>query len=234
MTLNDQVLPELLRVRGELAKLRACTIHVGIQGAGKDFEGSQITVENEILTIAHVHEYGATIHAKKAKNLCIPIHKESYDKSPRDFPDLHFIKSKRGYLLGVTEDETKRRKKSKSHDDYGVDDKQLKILFLLLPSVTIPERSFIRAGYDANRDNLEAEFQKAIGKIVHEGWTAQQAADYIGGAAVGFIRMYVNKSENFTPKGDIQKERAPSWADSPLTVTNRLLNSITWKVEGME
>ena len=146
MTLNDQVLPELKRIRAELAKLRACTIHVGIQG----------NADSEILTIARVHEYGATIHAKNAKNLCIPIHKESYDKSPRDFPDLFFIRSSGGYLLGVEEDKTKRRKKSSAHDDYGVDDKQLKLLFLLLPSVTIPERSFIRAGFDANRDRLAA------------------------------------------------------------------------------
>ena len=109
MTLNDQVLPELKRIRAELAKLRACTIHVGIQG----------DADSEILTIARVHEFGATITPKNAKNLCIPIHKESYDKSPRDFPDLFFIRSSGGYLLGVEEDKTRRRKKSSAHDDYG-------------------------------------------------------------------------------------------------------------------
>lgn len=224
MTLNDQVLPELKRIRAELAKLRACTIHVGIQG----------DADSEILTIARVHEYGATIHAKNAKNLCIPIHKESYDKSPRDFPDLFFIRSSGGYLLGVEEDKTRRRKKSSAHDDYGVDDKQLKLLFLLLPSVTIPERSFIRAGFDANRDRLAEVCQSQVAAIIHGRKTAEQAAEWIGGKAVDFIHKFMKDSGNFTPKGKIQKERAPSWANSPLTVTKRMFNSITWKVEGLE
>ena len=71
MTLNDQVIPELKRIRDELEKLKTFTIHVGIQG----------DADSEILTIARVHEFGATIHAKNAKNLCIPINKLSYDKS---------------------------------------------------------------------------------------------------------------------------------------------------------
>ena len=224
MTLNDQVLPELKRIRAELAKLRACTIHVGIQG----------NADSEILTIARVHEYGATIHAKNAKNLCIPIHKESYDKSPRDFPDLFFIRSSGGYLLGVEEDKTRRRKKSSAHDDYGVDDKQLKLLFLLLPSVTIPERSFIRAGFVANREKLAEVCQSQVAAIIHGRKTADQAAEWIGGKAVDFIHEFMSESGNFTPKGRIQKERAPSWANSPLTVTKRMFNSITWKVEGLE
>ena len=224
MTLNDQVLPELRRIRAELARLNACTIHVGIQG----------DADSEILTIARVHEFGATITPKNAKNLCIPIHKESYDKSPRDFPDLFFIRSSGGYLLGVEEDKTRRRKKSSAHDDYGVDDKQLKLLFLLLPSVTIPERSFIRAGFDANREKLAEVCQSQVAAIIHGRKTADQAAEWIGGKAVDFIHEFMSESGNFTPKGRIQKERAPSWANSPLTVTKRMFNSITWKVEGLE
>lgn len=229
MTLNDQVLPELLRIRGELEKLRACTIHVGIQG----------DADSDILMIAHVHEYGATIKAKNAKNLCIPINKLSYDKSPRDFDSqgLFFFRSHNGFLLAAIpkQGKKKRRKKKGEAEGGGEEQDDIELLFLLLPSVTIPERSFIRAGFDANRDNLAAEFQKVIGKIMHEGWTAERAANYIGGAAVGFIRKYINDAGHFKPKGKIQRERSgSSFADSPLVVTNRLLNSITWKVEGME
>ena len=225
MTLNDQVLPELKRIRAELARLNACTIHVGIQG----------DADSEILTIARVHEFGATITPKNAKNLCIPIHKESYDKSPRDFPDLFFIRSSGGYLLGVEEDKTRRRKKSSAHDDYGVDDKQLKLLFLLLPSVTIPERSFIRAGFDANRDKLAEVCRSQIDAIIHGRKTAEQAAEWIGGKAVDFIHEFMKDTSNFKPKGKIQRERSgSSSADSPLVVTKRMFNSITWKVEGLE
>lgn len=227
MTLNDQVLPELLRIRGELEKLRACTIHVGIQG----------DADSDILTIAHVHEYGATIHAKNAKNLCIPINKLSYDKSPRDFDTqgLFFFRSQNGFLLAAIPKQKKRRRRKKGEGEGGGEEQDdIELLFLLLPSVTIPERSFIRAGYDANRDRLAAECEKAVAQILFSGWDAKKAAEWIGGKAVDFIHEYMTDSGNFEPKGDIQKERAPSWANSPLTVTKRMFNSITWKVEGME
>lgn len=46
-----------------------------------------------------------------------------------------------------------------------------------------------------------------------------------------FIHEFMSDASNFEPKGRIQKERAPSWANSPLVVTKRLFNSVTWKVE---
>ena len=230
MTLNDQVLPELRRIRAELEKLKACTIHVGIQG----------DADSEILTIARVHEYGATIHAKNAKNLCIPINKLSYDKSPRDFESegLFFFKSHNGFLLAaIPKPGTKRRKKRRKKGEGeagGEEENDIELLFLLLPSVTIPERSFIRAGFDANRDRLAEACQSQVAAIIHGRKTAEQAAEWIGGKAVDFIHEFMSDSGNFTPKGRIQKERVPSWANSPLTVTKRMFNSITWKVEGLE
>ena len=217
MKFSDRITPELLRIKGELEQLQKLRIKVGIQD----------DADSEILTIARVHEYGAVIHAKQAKNLCIPINKESYDKSPRDFPDLFVIRSKNGYLLGVTA--KKPRKRKKKGDEGPSDD--LNLLFLLLPSVTIPERSFIRAGYDANRNLLADVCQQAMGKIIHEKWDAHKAAEWIGGKAVDLIHEFMSDASNFEPKGRIQKERAPSWANNPLTVTKRLFNSVTWKVE---
>lgn len=222
MRLSDKITPELLRIKGELEKLQKLRIKVGIQG----------DADSEILTIARVHEYGAVIHAKQAKNLCIPISEESYDKSPRDFPDLFFIRSDKGYLLGVVEDKTKkRRRKTKQHSDYGVDDGGLKILFLLLPSVTIPERSFIRAGYDANRDRLSEVCLDAVSDIIRGQKDAWAAAEWIGGKAVDLIHEFMSDASNFQPKGKIQRERNSGTADNPLVVTKRLFNSVTWKVE---
>ena len=212
MKLSDRVTPELLRIKGELEQLQKLHIKVGIQG----------DADSEILTIARVHEYGAVIHAKQAKNLCIPINKESYDKSPRDFQDLFFIRSKDGYLFGVTA--KKGRKNTENANN-------LNFLFLLLPSVTIPERSFIRAGFDHNKNELAQLVQQAVADIYQGKTTARQAADWIGGQAVGLIQQFMSEAGNFTPKGSIQRARAPSYADSPLMVTGRLRNSITWKVE---
>lgn len=211
MKTKDEVIPFLKKVRDEMELLGRLRIKVGIQG----------DADSDILTIARVHEYGATITAKSAKNLCIPINPQSYDKSPRDFPDLFFITSEAGYVFGVIE---KQRKRKKGGDD-------LVFLFLLLPSVTIPERSFIRAGYDANKDKLTEIVQAEVSEIYQGRQTARKAAEWIGGKAVELIQQYMEEASHFTPKGNIQRARAPSYADKPLIVTGRLRNSITFKVE---
>lgn len=212
MRVNDEIVPYLRKVKAEMEALNKLRIKVGIQG----------DADSELLMIANVHEYGATITAKNARNLCIPIHKDSYDKSPRDFQDLFFIRSKDGYLFGVTA--KKGRKNTENANN-------LNFLFLLLPSVTIPERSFIRAGFDHNKEALAQLVQEAVADIYQGKTTARQAAEWIGGQAVGLIQQFMSEARNFTPKGSIQRERAPSYADSPLMVTGRLRNSITWKVE---
>ena len=212
MRVNDEIVPYLRKVKAEMEALNKLRIKVGIQG----------DADSELLMISNVHEYGATITAKNARNLCIPIHKDSYDKSPRDFQDLFFIRSKDGYLFGVTA--KKGRKNTENANN-------LNFLFLLLPSVTIPERSFIRAGFDHNKEALAQLVQEAVADIYQGKTTARQAAEWIGGQAVGLIQQFMSEAGNFTPKGSIQRERAPSYADSPLMVTGRLRNSITWKVE---
>ena len=113
----------------------------------------------------------------------------------------------------------------------GSEGDNLKFLFLLLPSVTRPERSFIRAGYDSNKNRLSEVVKDQVSEIIFNRKTATEAAEYIGGKAVDFIREFINDASNFKPKGNIQKERHPSWANSPLIVTGRLRNSITWKIE---
>ena len=209
MDVNDTITPFLKKVRDEMATLNRLKIKVGIQG----------DADSEILTIARVHEYGATITAKSTKNLCIPIHADSYGKSPRDFQDLIFVRSDAGYLFGAVKKGGRR----------GGDN--LKFLFLLLPSVTIPERSFIRAGYDHSKNALTEIVQNEIAEIYRGKQTARGAAEWIGGKAVELIQEYMTDASHFTPKGSIQRARAPSYADSPLMVTGRLRNSITYKVE---
>ena len=213
MSGSGDLILHLKQVRDELAALNRLKIKVGIQG----------DADSEILTIARVHEYGATITAKRAKNLCIPIHKKSRGKSPRDFPGLFFIQSHAGYLFGVVDKSLKRRNKNEEDN--------LLFLFLLLPSVTIPERSFIRAGFDHNKDALALLVRQQIAEIYQGRQTARGAAEWIGGQAVGLIQQYINDASHFTPKGSLQREAAPSWADSPLVVTGRLRNSITFKIE---
>ena len=131
--IRDTLRPELERIKTELKALQALKIHVGIQGDADSY----------LLMIAGVHEYGATIRAKNVKNLAIPISREAEGKSPRDFQGLFFITSEEGHLFGVTD---------KGNGKFN-------FLFLLLPSVTIPERSFIRGSFDPREERTRGGLQ---------------------------------------------------------------------------
>ena len=101
MTVNDNISDELDRITRELERLGKMKITIGIQGvAGKNVQGETIKAEADIMTIAGVHEFGATIKAKNVKNLAIPIAKKAIGKSPLDFDNLFFIRSEAGYLFG--------------------------------------------------------------------------------------------------------------------------------------
>ena len=167
--IKDTVRPELQRIKTELSALGKLTIHVGIQG----------TAGSDILTIAGVHEYGATIRAKNVKNLAIPLDKKSEGKSPRDFPGLFFIREKdTGNLFGVT----------------SAGKEKLNFLFLLCPS-------------DTGQSELEAACRAAVDHIMLEGGTAKEAAEIIGARAVAMTQQYILDGID-PPKSDIAMNTA--------------------------
>ena len=86
--LKDGFRADMERIKRELTALQGVSIHVGILGdAGSD-----------ILMIAGVHEYGATVSAKNVKHLAIPLNMEAKNAgSPRKFNDLRFIPISPGY-----------------------------------------------------------------------------------------------------------------------------------------
>lgn len=246
MEIEDNVTPEIERITAELQKLKGMTIHVGIQnGNAKGAAGEDKDTPADILTIAGVHEFGATIKAKNVSNLAIPIADKAIGKSPRDFEGLFFIRSKAGYLFGCISPKRKGTPKQsgrpkdtkprlhKPGPGKPPDKKEedIEYLFILFPSVDIPERSFIRAGYEANKDVLEDACRKAISGIVFNGWDALTAANHIGMTAVGCIQMYLNTPSNFDMKGSITKSTS-KWPNSPLVESGRLRNSITYVIEG--
>lgn len=225
--LRDTVRPELARIKRELEALRSMKIHVGIMGdSGSD-----------LLMIAHVHEYGATITAKKVKNLTIPLTKEAKEAgSPRAFSDLEWIP---GRQPGVSFLARKRRRKARgkqhrevtstieTRDEYDPDDYDW--LYMLVHSVNIPERSFIRASFDTGKAKLSEACKEAVTNIIRKGWTAQQAADYVGRLATEMTRQYMNGG---LEPGKANVTKLTTTQEQPLYDTGRLIGSIAYKVEG--
>lgn len=245
--IEDEITPELDRIVRELKKLEGMSIHIGIQGdSGYDASGAgKPGAPADILTIANVNEFGATIKAKNVKNLAIPIAKKAIGKSPLDFPGLFFIRSKNGLLFGCISPkrrgtEPKRKsspsnKEPKKHkpSEKPVPKKQddIEFLFILMESTTIPERSFIRAGYDNNRQVIEDMAAIAVQNVIFAGWDAETAANNIGMSIVGIIQMYMNQPFHFKGKSSVTKATS-NWPDNPLVETGRLRNSITYRIEG--
>lgn len=225
--LRDTVRPELARIKRELAALRSLQIHVGIMGDS----------ESDLLMIAHVHEYGATITAKNVRNLTIPLTDEAKKAgSPRSFNDLEWVP---GRQPGVSFLVRPRKRKARSKDHRTVTDtistrseydpRDYDWLYMLVKSVNIPERSFIRASFDAGRAELSAACKEAVTNIIRKGWTAQQAADHVGKIATNMTRQFMNAGLE-PPKSKITK--LTTTQEQPLFDTGRLIGSIAYKVEG--
>ena len=105
--LKDGFRADIERIKRELTALQGVSIHVGILGdAGSD-----------ILMIAGVHEYGATISAKNVKHLAIPLNMEAKNAgSPRKFNDLRFIPISPGYgIRGQAQGDHRRAVDSSRH-----------------------------------------------------------------------------------------------------------------------
>lgn len=209
---KDTFRPEMARIKRELEALRKMTVHVGIMGdAGSD-----------LLMIAGVHEYGATIRAKNVKHLSIPLTKEAKDAgSPRNIPNLTFVPISPGYGYLVRE-KPKAKGKEYSPDNYDW-------LYMLVKSVEIPERSFIRGSYDAGQKQLEDLCKEAVDGIIRQGWTAQEAADHVGKWALEMTRNYFNTKLK-PEKSELTQRTTTQY--QPLYDTGRLYRSITYRVEG--
>lgn len=225
--LRDTVRPELARIKRELAALRSLQIHVGIMGDS----------ESDLLMIAHVHEYGATITAKNVRNLTIPLTDEARKAgSPRSFNDLEWVP---GRQPGVSFLVRPRKRKARSKDHRTVTDtistrseydpRDYDWLYMLVKSVNIPERSFIRASFDAGRAELSAACKESVTNIIRKGWTAQQAADHVGKIATNMTRRFMNAGLE-PPKSKITK--LTTTQEQPLFDSGRLIGSIAYKVEG--
>ena len=244
---KDTITPWIERTKRELEDFRRMTIRVGIQSGGDQFDRQGQRVEGadaKLLTIAFVQEFGAHIHPRHAKNLAIPLCKEADGKSPGDFQDLHTAVSAEGHVFLVREPGKGTPKKTYSSKkptpsttsiatkrDYKHQDdtKEIEYLFLLLPSVHIPERSFLRAGFDTGKAALEATYKRELGNIVSGQKTALEAAQGIGAFGVSMIQNFI-QSGQLKEKSDITKETSVA-RNSPLKNTGVLYNSITYTIE---
>lgn len=199
----EQILEEFNRLKTACQKMEQQKILVGIVGSGES---------STVMAIAHAHEYGATIRPKEKKYLAIPLTKEAETAgTPTVFNDLRFVNAKGGNLLMVRD---KKNGKSEA-------------MFLLVKSVTLPERSFIRASFDDGKDKLEEIIGAQVSKVLTGQTSAEAAANAIGAQAAQMVQSYIDEN-HVTPKSKFSKKQIHTTLYETGT---HIRDRITWKVE---
>lgn len=191
--------PEMTKT---LKKLGKSQIKVGIFGDS----GA------ELVKIARAHEYGVTIKPKKGKYLAIP-NKVAKGRNPGDFKDLVFIPSKSGGLL------VKKSKGKKTQNE---------IYFFLVKQVVIPQRSFIRAGFDKNIGDITKKIVKLTPDVLISKIDPDTFADMIGLEFAGLIQKELRGVKS-PPNAPLTKQNKGS--SNPLIDTGRMVGAIRHKVE---
>lgn len=167
--------------------------------------------DSEVLMYASVNEFGCNIEAKNTKNLAIPISKKARGKSPREFHDLFTLKTDDGSLYLV-------REKGKD---------KLEFLYWLTKSVKIPERSFIRGGFDENQTKINAKAIRLLKQVLSFELDVTTFYELLGEYIVDVLAKHLTKLKD-PPDSNITT--GVKGSSNPLIDTGRLRDSITFKV----
>lgn len=207
----ERLLEDFNRTKAACQEMEQKKILVGIIGGKAD---------SETMAIAHAHEYGATIKPKKGKYLAIPLTKEAEAAgSPREFNDLRFVPASNGNLLMV-------RDKKGANGKTGSE-----AMYLLTKSVTLPERSFIRASFDAQQNELCEIVAQQVSKVLEGQTTVDAAANKIGAGSVQLVQKFISDNR-VKPSSSNKSKFAYNTQHTTLFETgNHIYNKIAYEVE---
>lgn len=177
---------------------------------GKKIEVGSFEGENAWL--ASIHEYGCDIRPKNAKYLTVPVSPKARGKSAGDFNDLYFIEDKDG-------DKFLARDKGKN---------EIEILYWLTDHVKIPERSFLRTGFDKNIDRVNKTIDKMLNSLLNGNLSEDDFCDVIGQTLSSKIKTYARDLK--TP-ANARVTTEVKGTNNPLVDTGQMIRSITWRVE---
>ena len=95
--------------------------------------------------------------------------------------------------------------------------------------IRIPERSFIRAGYDTNKNKIKKDTEKLIRKVVAMELNPSVAAELLGDITKGYIQEFaIGISDPPNAESTIKAKGS----SNPLVDTGQMIGSIDYKVKG--
>jgi len=97
------------------------------------------------------------------------------------------------------------------------------------PSIYVPERSFLRAGFDKHFEEIASKSEELAKQVLRGHLDAEAALDALGAFLAGKLQEYITDlSEPPLQESTIRGRRFGG--ANPLVDTGRLRQSITWKV----
>lgn len=169
----------------------------------------KVGVTGEHAWLAGIHEFGCTIKPR-GKYLTVPCSPKAVGKKASEFSDLWVYTAKSGEKFLVR--------------NVGKD--RFECLYWLAKSVTIPERSFLRAGFDENK---EKAIKQGIRVLKNTDFSADEVLNVIGETLRDEIKNYAKKLKE-PPKSAITKATSKG-KDNPLIQTGEMIESIVHEVE---
>lgn len=208
MTITIRSTNHIPRLRRVLRELGRTEIQVGVFGHDSNVDEG----DANIVTIARVHEYGMVITPKHSKYLTIPVIPEAKNKRASDFGDtLFFHKTDNGGILA--------RDKGNG---------QIETVFVLVKSVTIPERSFLRTGFDKNVSRITTKIENLLSSVFQFGINPDIFAEMIGREFAGLIQKEL---KDLRSPANAPATVAVKGSNNPLMDTGRLVGAIDYKVK---
>ena len=199
-------------------KIKIKTVKDKIPEMIKTFEslnGKKVQVgvfDGENAWLARIHEYGCDIRAKKAQYLTIPISPKSIGKKAGEFDDLFFVQAKSGEKF-LARDVRKGK---------------IELLYWLTKSVKIPERSFLRAGFDENVKEINKYSDILLKKVATGEMSEREYLDNIGQRLSSKIKTF---ARNLNSPANSRVTRENKGSSNPLVDTGQMIRGITWKVD---
>ena len=184
--------------------------------------GIHASEDSELLKIANAHEFGAHITPKNGKYLSIPLDKKYKNVSPRSIEGLFVFRSKNGNLF-LAKNKKRKRKKSKDAPADG-----LELCYWLTKEIDIPERSFIRAGFDENESNIKEKGSSLLQLLINHDTDLDIFFETLGEYTTSKIKSYLVDLKSPANSALTSNLKGSS---NPLVDTGRLRDAISYKVK---
>lgn len=182
----------------------------------KEINGKKIEVgvlEGEHQWLAGIHEYGCDIKARNVRYLTVPINANAAGKRAREFNDLFVLTSRNGNKFLA-------RKAGRNNET--------ELLYWLTEKVTIPERSFLRAGHDDVIKDVMKYNDNLLKQVTTGRMSARQYLDAVGQQLSAQIKRFTRDLDN-PPNTSATKNVKGS--SNPLVDTGDMIEGITWRIE---